>query len=671
MASAKTRAEDIIREAKERLRTTQAVERELRAKIAEDLDFYQGKQWPKEWSDIRTKDARPIVTMNRIPQFVKQVTNEQRSNRPSPIVIPTKDATEETADVLEGLLRRVISDAESEAAITTAMFNETALGIGYVRVNLDYCNDESFDLDIKLERVLDPLTVFFDSDCLNTVYKDAKWCMVLHRKALEDVQDEHGDKITAANDFAPDQVTPDDGDRVMIWIAEYYKVKTSKTKIYRTTRGEVLKEIPEGFENTGNKTYFNAQTGESFVVLEEREVEKRKVMRYILSGDQILEEEEWEGQYIPIIPFIGDETCYMGKKDVKGIIRDIKEPQRGYNCMVSAQYEGIALSPKATFIAAAGQIEDNIDDWKNINTRSLSVITYSPVDVRGNLLPPPQRAHFEPPIQAITIALQQASQDLKNITGIYDASMGAQSNETSGKAILARQQQGNNANYNFMDSAKRSMRYLGEVIVDLMLRIYTTPQVVRIVQPNMETKLVKINQMFTDKNEAKIYDLTKGRYDVDIDTGPSFLTKRSEAANTMVELSRAYPDLWRVAGDLIASNMDVAGAKEIAERLKRTIPPQLLGEEEENPQMMAQKLQAMAQQHEQLTQALQQMNDKLNSKQDEIQSREKIATQNNLVRLMEKEMDNNKHLFMADFNQKVNLLKNSVQNSMPQENSSL
>jgi hypothetical protein len=310
------------------------------------------------------------------------------------------------------------------------------------------------------------------------------------------------------------------------------------------------------------------------------------------------------------------------------MVRFAKDPQRMLNYWTSAQTEMIALAPRAPFVVAEGQLEGYEGMWRAANTKNLPFLVYKAKGLNGELLPAPQRQFGEPPIQSISHALAQAADDLKSTTGIYDASLGAKSNETSGRAILARQREGDTANFHYTDNLSRAMRHAGRIILSMIPFVYDTARVVRIVGLDDEHSTVSINQPTVAKGVQKIYDLTTGRYDVTISTGPSYMSRRQEAVESIMSLVQSFPPLMQVAGDLLVKNMDWPGAQKIADRLKKMLPPQVAEQDDQQqaplpPQVQA-TLQQLSMQNQQLTQALHESTQAIETQQYQVQSKERI-----------------------------------------------
>jgi hypothetical protein len=338
-----------------------------------------------------------------------------------------------------------------------------------------------------------------------------------------------------------------------------------------------------------------------------------KVTQHLMNGCEILETKDWAGKYIPIVPVYGDEVIIDGRRYLFSMIHGAKDAQLSYNFWRSTTAEVAGLAPKAPYIGPVGSFATD-PNWATANTETHPYLEYDVVE--GGM--PPQRQGFVGPDAAAMQEALNASDDIKSITGLYDASLGAQGNEVSGRAILARQREGDTSTFNFTDNLSRGIRHAGRIMADLIPKVYTVARVIRTIQEDGTNRDVAINQptqptpeeMQAQQEEmvgiTRIYDLTSGKYDVTCESGPSYNTRRQEAAMQMTEFMRAVPGAGQVMGDLLAKNLDWPGADEIAERLKLMLPPQAQGQ---NPQLM-QAQQQMQQMQGVIQQLQQQLADK-------------------------------------------------------------
>jgi len=616
---------DFMKLAMARFKLASEAESEMRAAALEDMKFRIGQQWPQEIQTLRQTQGRPCLTINRIPQFVRQITNEQRAQRPSITINPIGSGADiETAEVLQGICRHIEVNSNAETAYDTAFEQMVTCGFGYYRLLTAFAGDEGFDQEILVQWVQNQFSVYLDPAATQPDRSDARYAFIVSDVPVEEYPGLYPDSklASAENMTGVGDAPPGWINSRFVRVAEYFWVEeTPGIAVHLLDNGETVEgEAPEGAKPRSTR---------------KRPV--RKVRWAVINAIEKLEENDWPGRYIPIIPVLGDDLIVDGKRFTAGIVRDAKDPQRMYNYWSTSGTETIALAPKAPYIAAAGQIENFETIWQAANQSAVSVLPYNPVGVNGQVLPPPQRQQYEPPIQSITNMLAHADNDLKSTTGIYDASLGAPGPEQSGKAVLARQGQSLTANLNWSDNLARSIKFGGRQMIDLIPKVYDAPRVQRIIKPDGSSKLVGV---YNSKNGAppddgelagvsKIYDLGVGRYDVSVTVGPSYQSKRQEAAAAQIELLKVNPTVFPLIGDLVVGNMDWPGAQEIAKRLKTMLPPQLQDGDPNDPvTQLAQKnaqLQQLMQQHGMLVQQLQQATQTIQNDQVAQQAKIEIA----------------------------------------------
>ena len=572
----------------------------------DDFEFARlGEQWPQEVKRARDREGRPCLTINRMPAFIRQVTNDVRQNTPSiKFHAASDDASDEVADVLDGLARNIEYTSDADVAYETALDHAVTGGFGYFRISIDYAYDDSFDKDIKIELIKNPLSVYPDYTSTKCDSSDWDHCIVTDLLTHDEFERRWPDKTPS--DWS-DQIDSKWFFEDSVRIAEYWCRDEISKPIFLMTDGSVIDEQTL----VAQKDVFEVQ---GITVKDQRATKSHKVTQYLMSGNDILETVDWPGVYIPIIPVYGDEFMFEGKRHFLSLIRHSKDSQRMFNYWRTTSTELVALAPKAPFIGAVGQFTTDANKWETANTQSHAYIEYDPI---GGM-PPPQRQPFAGvPAGALQEAMN-AADDMKSIMGIYDASLGAKSNETSGKAILARQREGDVSTFNFIDNLSRAIRHAGRILCDLIPKVYSTERIIRVIHQDGTNEDIPINQEFmptpnqkvgmnSGDNEqqefaqamAKMYDLSKGKYDVTVETGPSYTTKREEAANQMMMFMQSMPNAAPLIGDLLAKSLDWPGADDIADRLQAVLPPEVKGQ---NPQVMQ-----MQQQLQQMQMASQQM----------------------------------------------------------------
>lgn len=620
--------EGFLRLAMERFRLCQEAEAESRKEALDDLKFLTGEQWTFDIKNSRELDSRPCLTMNHLPQFVRQVTNEQRQQRPAIQVNPVGDGADtDTAEILQGMIRHIEVNSDAEIAYDTAFEHCVIGGFGYWRLVKEYVDDGSDEQELKLKRVRNPFNVYFDPAAVEPCYEDARFAFVIEDVPRSEykVRYPNSDEASLLEGSGIGDNTPDWITRETIRVAEYWYVTETAKTMARLSTGELMDKdkVPK-----------------DLLVQNERKVIHREVKCSIINAKESLEDYEWEGPWIPIIPVLGDDYDVDGKRYRAGLIRPAKDPQRLYNFAVSAAIETIGLAPKAPFIGAEGQFENHEDQWKMANTRNLAYLEYKETDSSGKPAGPPQRNQYEPPVQALNLMIHQFDNELKATIGIYDASLGQKGPEQSGKAVLARQKQGDIATLNFSDNLARSIRFTGRQILAVAPHVYDTPRIQRIINPDQTIKHVGIynsqnvpqgvdpEALLMAQGVKKVFDIGAGRYDVTVSVGNQ-ATKRQEAVLGMLEFIKAFPPAAQAIGDLIAGNSDWPEAKQMAQRLKKMLPQQLQDDSDEDPEVKLNKMQTMLQQamqqHDLAIKAMQDMKELIQSKQIENNVKLEIA----------------------------------------------
>lgn len=624
---------------RQRLQMAQAAYSDSREDELDDLRFMAGSpdnqwQWPADVLATRgavqgqTINARPCLTINKLPQHVRQVTNEQRQNRPSGKVIPADDhADVEVAEIYNGVVRHIEYMSDADVAYDTACDNQVTYGEGYIRLLTEYCNDETFDQDIRIGRVRNAFSVYMDPTIQDPCGADAEWCFIAEdilKSEYERMFPDASPISTLYNQGVGDQGLSSWLQEDTIRIAEYF---------YYVYEPATLNLYP------GNQTAFDRTPQDAMLrgqftkPIRSRRVERRKVMWMKTNGFDVLDEREWPGKWIPVVRVIGNEWEVDGKLHISGLVRNAKDAQRMYNYWTSQEAEMLALAPKAPFIGYGGQFEGYEMQWKTANTTNWPYLEVNPdvTDGAGNVLPLPQRAAPPLPQTGLIQAKMGASEDIKATTGQYDASLGAQGNERSAKAIVAREKQGDVGTYHYVDNLARAIRYITRQIVDLIPKIYDTQRIARIIGVDGEVGMVKFNpdqpepvkevkDPITGATIEKIYNPGIGTYDVMVTTGPGYMTKRQEALDAMGQILQTNPQLWAVAGDLFVKNMDWPGAQEMAARFKKILDPKVLSEGDQSPEMMAaqQQIEAMTQELNRVTDIIQNIQDSVEQQKVEI-----------------------------------------------------
>lgn len=556
-----------------------------------DLDFYDSEnQWDDQARKYLKARNQLALTLNKIPKFVNRVANQIRLNTPSINVDPIDDGSDvDTAEILQGLIRNIEAVSGADMAYDNAVTCAIKGGIGFFRIDHDYAAPDTFEQHILIKSVVNPLSVLIDPLSTEMDGSDSRYAFVTDKLPKDEFEKLYPDAKPVGFDASSYERQETRGD--VITIAEHFYIKPEQVEIGLMADGSVIM-LSENMGVSPIKT---------------RTITKNKVYRCKLTGSEVLEESIFPAAYIPLIPVYGDVHWMEGKRYTYSLIRNMKEAQRLYNLGKSLEVALLKKAPKNQWVAAEGQVHGYEGQWKNPD--AVETLIYKPADVKGQVLPPPRREAPPPVPQGVMALSASALEDLKDISGIYDASLGMRSNETSGIAIQQRQNEADLATAHFEDNLRRSIRHAGRIIMDMIPRIYDTERVIRVIGKEQEQKLVRVNSPVLMDGQLRPYDIRTGKYDINVTTGQSYASKRQESAAFMTEVIRGNPQLMGVIGDLAFKNMDVAGAEAIASRLKKTIPPQLLDEserEQDQPQVDPEKEQ-MAMMLQQAQQAMAQM----------------------------------------------------------------
>lgn len=632
----------IIAECMDRMRLSLGADNGNRQAALDDLEFLAGDQWEPQIRQARKMDGRPCLTINKLPTSLHQVTNSQRQNVPSIKVHPTSEgADQKVAEVVQGGIRHIEYKSCADVAKDTAVNSAAAIGIGYFRLVTQYCKEDGFDQEIAFKRIRNSFTVYFDPSVVEVDGSDQKWCIISGKIPRTELKLEHPDAdpcdfttVRGLGDRGLDWITSD-----QVRVAEYYRIFQVKEQVVLLSNGESgwkkdLLEMPEGV-----------------TIVKERSSLRSTVQWFKLTATEVLERADIPCKWIPVFPVLGDEIDLDGRVVRSGLIRNAKDPARMYNFWMTSATEEVGLRPKAPYIGAEGTFEGHESKWRQANTRSFPYLEYKPKTLGGQLAPPPQRQPMADVPTGVLAMAAHASDDIKATTGIFDASLGARSNETSGVAISRRDKQGETSTYHYTDNLNTTLRHAGRCILDMWPKIYDAERTLEIMGRDGKVSSVQVNKPQQGQDEyGKAVDSIMNdmsgvaEYSCTIDVGPSYDTLRQEAVDGMIATAQSWPKLMDIAGDKVVRSMDWPMSDEIADRIERTIPPELLKGDDGNatdektidtphgpmpidqvPSILAQ----MDQQLKQMDQALQEATSGITKAKMDNESRERIAAMNN------------------------------------------
>jgi len=591
-------SEKLLEEAKAAFELAIDAFKDNQTRYEQDVRFARlGEQWAAKDKEARDIEGRPTLTVNKMPASIRQVVNDARQNKPSIKVHPVDDkADPETAEVINGIIRNIEQVSKADLAYDTATDCAASGGFGYFRISMDYADNDTFDMDISIDRIVNPLTIYPDPNSLSADSSDWNVCFVTEMMPKDEFEATYPDAEPV--DWNPSHLDDKDQhwhDKDQVRVAEYWVREPDTRTIHLLASGDVVsdetyQELAAEYESIGNS------------IVESRDATGHKVTQYIINGQEVLDTNDWPGEYIPIIPVYGEEVFIDGERKFFSLIHFAKDAQRMYNYWRTTTTELVALAPKAPFIGPTGAFNTDIDRWQNSNTETHAFLEYD-----GEV--PPQRQPFAgPPAGALQEALN-ASDDMKTVVGIHDAGLGQQSNEIAGVAIQKRIRESDTSTFHFVDNMARAIRHAGVIIVGLIPHVYSKARMMRVLGEDGAPQTVAVNQELNkeeetlqgeaiEQNEAmdRVYNLTVGKYDVTVKSGPNYTTQREEARESMISLLAAFPQAAAVTGDLVAESMDWPNADVFAKRLKSLLPPGVI-DDEADPRVgqLTQQIQGMEQ----------------------------------------------------------------------------
>ena len=635
----------IIEEAKQFLKLANDADTMNRQEALEDLKFASGgDQWPVDLQNSRNLESRPVLTINKLDGYCRQVTNQQRQQRPR-IRVHATNTVEDAADakVVQGMIRHIEVNSNADNAYDNAYNYAVRMGWGYIRVDHRYVREDSFDQEIFIDPIDNPFTVYLDPNSIAVDGSDQERCLITTMmpkttfKEMYPQAEETSFLMRGTGDSQSEWITKED-----IRIAEYFYTVREKATLYQLSDGS--SRFADG------KDFFERIKRAGLEILNERESVKKTIKWKKLTAIQVLEERDWAGYYIPIVPVYGRHVVIGDKRKKFGMVRHAKDAQRMYNFWVTSLTESVALAPKAKWIMAEGQDEGHELDWAAANIKSMATLRYKQTDIDGNPAPPPQRLQPEPPPAGVMSAAQEINNDMATIIGIYDPSQQLPGN-MSGKALNGQQMQIDLTNFDLYDNLTKSMCHIGKIILDLIPKIYDVQRMMRIIGDDGRPELLTINER--DAVGRVKNDVTVGQYDVVMETGPGYNSKRQEAVDAMMPLL-AKPELFNVAGDLVFRNMDFPGAETIADRLAAMNPLSQIDEHSDIPPQAQMMIKQGQQQVQQLTQQLQAMQLAMKQRQDIEQVKQDSETKRELMRVTAKahdiEMRDAERKYVAELN---------------------
>jgi hypothetical protein len=587
--------EDYLKNLREEYEADLQADEMNRREAITDLEFAAGQQWDPRV--LQAREGLPCLTINTIPQFTAQLVGDWRQNKASIKVLPAEDGDQDVANIRADLIRSIEYKSRADRVYANAFESQVTCGDGAFRVSVDYAKDDVFDQELGLNAIDDPLSVIWDRFSIDPTGKDATRCFVEDRLSRKELKKKwkDADPSTLGDRFGKELSTTGWVDNDSVKVVEHWRM---------IERDRLIGLFPDGAIRHIEADNLEEITTKHGAPVKLRRAPCLYAQMHLVTGFAILDGPyEYKLNRLPIIRMMGRTYNVEGKRIRYGLVRNMKDSARLRNFWRSVAAEQLGYAPKAQWIAPESAVEGREEAFRRAHLSRDPLLVYN-----DGAEAPPERIPPPTPEMALLNEAQINSQDMKDVTGIHDASLGIKSNETSGKAIMARQREGDVASLTYYDNGNASILEAGDVLNQLISQIYDSTRIIRIVGEDEAARLVRIN----DPNDPSSPNLAVGGYDVAITTGASFTTRRAEAAEAMMNAVQVWPQLIQVAGDIIAKAQDWPGADKLADRLKKTIPPQFLDPEDQQeggqaPQIDPEQMQSLFEDYQKTKEELAQL----------------------------------------------------------------
>jgi hypothetical protein len=559
--------EDYLEDMRDNYALDLEADRHNREEAVEDKKFSAGEQWDRKV--LAYREGLPCLVINTVPQFTAQLVGDWRQQKNGIKVVPNENGDVDVAEIRSDLIRSIEWRSRAERVYDSSFESMVQCGDGAYQIAVDYANEDVFDQEILIKPFDDALSVVWDRMSVDPTGRDANRCFAdetYPRKVFDKLwpDSDPSDLLGSGKEYR-DQSASGWFDSDMVRVTAHWRM---------LSRDRVLSMFADGsIHFMGNKAETDKLVETHGMPVKTRLAPCRYAQMHLVTGFKILAGPfEYRLTRLPIIRMSGRVINVNGKRTRHGLVRFMKDPVRLRNFWRSVAAEQLGYAPKAQWLAPESAVEGREADFRKAHLSRDPLLVYN-----DGAEAPPQRVAPPQIESALLNEAQVNSQDMKDVTGIHDASLGIKSNETSGKAIMARQREGDVASITYFDNANAALLEGGDIINQLIGQIYDSTRIVRLVGEDEGTRLLKIN----DPNDPSSPDLSVGNYDVAMTTGPSYTTRRVEAADAMMQAVQVWPQLIQVAGDIIAKAQDWPGAQELAERLRKTIPQNLLAGEKD------------------------------------------------------------------------------------------
>ncbi|WP_046023825.1 portal protein [Acinetobacter baumannii] len=603
--------DSILDEIKKNLRYAEDYWHDNYERGVEDKEFVtvKGAQWEDGAVARRTAEGKPSLEFNLCRAYCRQQINTQRQNRAQVKVVPVDNGADaDKANIIEGLIKDTEESSDAESAYDQAAENAVYGAIGFFRIVTDYVSELSFNQEPRFMTVHNPHAWYIDPQSKALDGSDARWAVGGEWVDKDIIEDKYG--TNAVVDFAMSEYSDwcNTKDKTVL-IVEYFKIEEVSDELW------MLEDGTTNYKSALLNEFGVSEDELKPLVINSRSTTRTEVKWYKASGSKVLEETVFPGKYIPVIPVYGEVTYIGEERYLHSLVHFAKDPQRLYNYWKSTEAQILQKNQDDILVVDPKGVSGHEEEWRDPS--KFAAVHYKHIDDNQQSIPAPYRIGAAQPPVGVLNAAESAKVAITDILNMHAPIMGGDSQEVSGVAIGMRQRQSETAQFHLQDNLNKSIRHAGRILLGLYQALYTVPMVRRIIGADGEAKQINL---FDKTADGVLADVTIGRYDVRMDTGPSFNTQREQNFALMMQLLSMNPQLFSLIGDILLQNSPLLNAKEISERIRSTMPPQVLGKGEQiDPEQAKAQIQQLDQLVQKMTADIEMLQKEVNDKDKEHQ----------------------------------------------------
>lgn len=550
----------------ERLKECQEADHDMRERAREAQLFLSKRdgQWEPQWAEVN-KD-KPRYTFDLTTPIVDQVVGDLEQYDFDVKVTPSGgEASEDVAETYDGLVRNIENISGASHVYSQCARDVAVGGFSAWRIIQAYNDGDSFDQDLMIKRIPNPIDRVWFGPHNEPDASDADYCFVLSGMDPEEYKEKYPDrKSSSVNSDRQHSSFFHRNDQVML--GEFLYLKKKERELHLLTDGRVVDA--DEYASLADELKEMGVT-----------IEKSRKRHYMEVYSRLFDTDGWVTEarptvfrhMIPVVPMYGNFAIVEDKVTYSGVVEKLMDPQRVFNYSLSREIEEGALAPREKFMVTPNQIEGYESDWARMNVSADPYQIYNPDPQAPGA---PQKSggpQINPGLRNISTAMQQV---IGQSAGMFAANMGDNPGLQSGKAIEALQDRGDRANNKFLRCREIAQEKTGKILVDAIPRIYGPKRQIRILGQDGVANTVTVGELVQDRQTGELMvlnDLSQGKYDVQCTSAPSFKTRQSETVRALTEIGGVDPTVIEIGGDVLLGNIPSPGMDEVAKRKRQQL----------------------------------------------------------------------------------------------------